>query len=204
MYLLEEDLKFPKDSFKSMKYQPYEMKPSFSMVRVYQWWNYWYGEVYISFSGGLDSTVLAYIVCQAYRKYKLTGKIPLVFADTGTEFPEIREFVKTYTEWLKEQFPELDIELVVIRPKHSFKWVCENKGFPITSKDTAGKIRKLRHGKLSEKYRNYLLIIKSIRTFHAVAKLRRSKLNTLICRKHIYNHKPHRHIKHSIIHVFAK
>ena len=110
-----------------------------------------------SFSGGLDSTVLAYIVCQAYRKYKLTGKIPLVFADTGTEFPEIREFVKTYTEWLKEQFPELDIELVVIRPKHSFKWVCENKGFPITSKDTAGKIRKLRHGKLSEKYRNYLL-----------------------------------------------
>lgn len=45
MYLLEEDLKFPKDSFKSMKYQPYEMKPSFSMVRVYQWWNYWYGEV---------------------------------------------------------------------------------------------------------------------------------------------------------------
>lgn len=102
-------------------------------------------------------TVLAYIVCQAYRKYKLTGKIPLVFADTGTEFPEIREFVKTYTEWLKEQFPELDIELVVIRPKHSFKWVCENKGFPITSKDTAGKIRKLRHGKLSEKYRNYLL-----------------------------------------------
>lgn len=98
MYLLEEDLKFPKDSFKSMKYQPYEMKPSFSMVRVYQWWNYWYGEVYISFSGGLDSTVLAYIVCQAYRKYKLTGKIPLVFADTGTEFPEIREFVKTYTK----------------------------------------------------------------------------------------------------------
>ena len=86
MYLLEEDLKFPKDSFKSMKYQPYEMKPSFSMVRVYQWRNYWYGEVYISFSGGLDSTVLAYIVCQAYRKYKLTGKIPLVFADTGTEF----------------------------------------------------------------------------------------------------------------------
>lgn len=107
MYLLEEDLKFPKDSFKSMKYQPYELKPSFSMKRVYQWWNYWYGQVYISFSGGLDSTVLAYIVCQAYRKYKLTGKIPLVFADTGTEFPEIREFVKTYTEWLKSSFRNL-------------------------------------------------------------------------------------------------
>lgn len=156
-YLLEESLKFPKDSFYSMKYQPYELKPSFSMKRVYQWNDYWNGNIYISFSGGLDSTVLAYIVCQAYRHYGLKGKIPLVFSDTGVEFPETRQFVHQYTDWLKEKFPELDIELVTIRPKHNFQWVCEHYGFPITSKDTAGKIRKLRHGKLSEKYRNYLL-----------------------------------------------
>lgn len=149
-YLLEETLKFPKDSFKSMKYQPYELKPSFSMYRVYEWHRHWYGNVYVSFSGGLDSTVLAYIVCLAYRKYKLDGTIPLVFSDTGTEFPEIRKFVHVYTEWLQKQFPDLDIRLEVIRPKHSFKWVMENKGFPITSKDTAGKIRKLRHGQLGE------------------------------------------------------
>lgn len=141
-YLLEETLKFPKDSFKSMKYQPYELKPSFSMYRVYEWHRHWYGNAYVSFSGGLDSTVLAYIVCLAYRKYKLDGTIPLVFSDTGTEFPEIRKFVHVYTEWLQKQFPDLDIRLEVIRPKHSFKWVMENKGFPITSKDTAEKIRK--------------------------------------------------------------
>ena len=57
MYLLDDSLKFPKDNFKSMKYQPYELKPKFSMKRVYQWWNYWQGQVYVSFSGGLDSTV---------------------------------------------------------------------------------------------------------------------------------------------------
>lgn len=50
-YLLESTLKFSKDSFKSMKYQPYELKPSFSMYRVYEWHNYWYGNIYISFSG---------------------------------------------------------------------------------------------------------------------------------------------------------
>lgn len=138
-YLLEETLKFPKSSFKSMKYQPYEMKPNFSMYRVYEWHTYWNGAVYVSFSGGLDSTVLAYIVCQAYRKYGLDGKIPLVYVDTGTEYPEIREFVEFYTQWLREKFPELDIEKETLHPKHSFKWVCENKGFPITSKDTAGK-----------------------------------------------------------------
>ena len=125
-YLLESTLKFPKDSFESMKYQPYELKPSFSMYRVYEWHNYWYGNIYISFSGGVDSTVLAYIVCEAYMKYRLEGKIPLVFSDTGTEFPEVREFVKEYAEWLKEKFPDLDIELEIIRPKKSFKWVCEN------------------------------------------------------------------------------
>lgn len=157
MFLLEEKLKFPKDSFKSMKHQPYELKPAFSMRRVYEWHTYWNGNISVSFSGGLDSTVLAYIVCQAYMKYRLKGTIPLVFSDTGMEFPEIREFVQVYTRWLQKKFPKLDIELVVIRPKHGFRWICENKGFPIISKDTASKIRKLRHGNLSDKYRNYLL-----------------------------------------------
>lgn len=159
MYLLEKDLKFPKESFNSMVGQPYELKASFSMKRVFQWWTAWEGKIYISFSGGLDSSILAYVVCLAYEKYGLNGTIPLVFSDTGTEFPEIREFIPNYVNWLKVKFPSLDIELVVIRPKKgwNFKRICEEKGFPIISKENAGKIRKLRHGKLSERYRNYLL-----------------------------------------------
>ena len=81
-FLLKETFKFPKDNFKSMKYQPYELKPSFSMYRVYEWYQHWNGMVYVSFSGGLDSTVLAYLVCEAYRKYHLEGKLPLVFVNT--------------------------------------------------------------------------------------------------------------------------
>lgn len=157
MFLLEEDLKFPKEHFMSMKYQPFELKPSFSMRRVYEWHTHWEGLVSVSFSGGLDSTVLADIVCQAYVRYGLKGKLPLVFSDTGVEFPEIREFVSEYTEYLKWKYPTVDLELEILRPKHGFRWICENKGFPIISKDTAGKIKKLRHGNLSERYRNYLL-----------------------------------------------
>lgn len=140
-----------------MKYMPFEMKPGFSMYRVKEWYDYWYGMIYISFSGGLDSTVLAHVVCEAYRKYKLRGTIPLVFSDTGLEYPEIRDFVNVYVDWLKSQFTELDIRLDIVRPKHSFKWVCENKGFPLISKDTASKVRKLRKGNLCDRYRNYLL-----------------------------------------------
>jgi len=88
MYLLGKNLKFPKENFNSMKYQPYELKPSFSMKRIYQWHAAWYGMVYVSFSGGLDSTVLAYLVCMTYRKYGLKGKLPLVFSDTCMDFPK--------------------------------------------------------------------------------------------------------------------
>lgn len=59
-YLLSETFKFPKDNFESMKYQPYELKPNFSMYRIYEWHRYWDGKIYLSFSGGLDSTVLGY------------------------------------------------------------------------------------------------------------------------------------------------
>jgi len=47
--------------------------------------------VYVSFSGGLDSTVLLHIV----RNY-LYDDIPAVFADTGLEYPELVKFVKTF------------------------------------------------------------------------------------------------------------
>lgn len=36
----------------------------------------------------------------------------LVFSDTGTEFPELREFAGRYAEWLKERFPEREIVFV--------------------------------------------------------------------------------------------
>ena len=158
MYLLENDLKFPKDNFKCMKYMPYKLKRSFSLYRIKEWYDYWDGNVYVAFSGGLDSTILSHIVCEAYLRYQLSEPIYLVYSDTGTEFPEIREFVKEYTSWLQKKFRNLQIKLEIIRPQgRNFKKVCEEEGFPIISKENAAKIRKLRHGNLSDRYRNYLL-----------------------------------------------
>jgi 3'-phosphoadenosine 5'-phosphosulfate sulfotransferase (PAPS reductase)/FAD synthetase len=75
----------------------------------------------------------------------LGNDIPAVFSDTGLEFPELREFVKTFDN------------VVWLKPKMNFKKVVDTYGFPMISKETALKVRKLRHGKLSPKYRNYLL-----------------------------------------------
>jgi 3'-phosphoadenosine 5'-phosphosulfate sulfotransferase (PAPS reductase)/FAD synthetase len=57
--------------------------------RIRGWYDHWDGDVYVSFSGGKDSTVLVDIV----EKMGYID-IPLVFVDTGLEYPEIREFVR--------------------------------------------------------------------------------------------------------------
>ena len=75
--------------------------------------------VYVSFSGGKDSTVLLDIVRKLYPSVKA------VFVDTGLEYPEIREFVKSFdnVDWLK--------------PKMNFRQVIEKYGYPFISKEVS-------------------------------------------------------------------
>lgn len=75
--------------------------------------------VYVSFSGGKDSTVLLYLARQIDRNIKA------MFVDTGLEYPEIREFVKS--------FHNVDWE----RPKMTFKQVIEKHGYPFISKEVS-------------------------------------------------------------------
>lgn len=100
-----------------------ETKIKKTELRIKEWYEYWEGQVYISFSGGKDSTVLLDI-CR-----KLYPDIPAVFVDTGLEYPEIRNFVKTQDN------------VIWIRPEMNFKKVIINKGYPILSKEKALYIR---------------------------------------------------------------
>lgn len=112
---------------------PLEVKIEKTKQRIREWVEY-YGEdgVYVSFSGGKDSTVLLHIVRSMYPNIKA------VFINTGLEYPEIVKFVKG--------FENVDI----IRPKMSFKQVVQKYGYPIISKQQAQYIYEYRHTK-SEK-----------------------------------------------------
>lgn len=96
---------------------PLNLKIRYTQNRIRAWYEHWQGQVYISFSGGKDSTVLLYIVRELYPD------IPAVFVDTGLEYPEIRAFVEQTENvtWLK--------------PKMPFYKVIKKYGYPIISKD---------------------------------------------------------------------
>jgi len=94
-----------------------ETKVLFSEARIAEWYDRYYGKVYVSFSGGKDSTVLLDLVRRQYPE------VPAVFVDTGLEFPEVRDFVRSIKNviWLK--------------PKKNFKQVIDTYGYPVISKN---------------------------------------------------------------------
>lgn len=98
---------------------PLDCKVRLSELRIEQWYEHWRGQVYVSFSGGKDSTVLLDLVRKRYPD------VPAVFVDTGLEFPEVRDFVKSVpgVVWLK--------------PQMTFRAVIEKYGYPVVSKDQA-------------------------------------------------------------------
>ncbi len=107
---------------------PLDIKIAKSKRRIQEWIDH-YGvdKVYISFSGGKDSTVLLDLVRQ------VNSNIPAVFIDTGLEYPETKEFVKTIEN------------VITLRPKLSFKQVIEKYGFPMVSKEQARYLYDIRY-----------------------------------------------------------
>lgn len=110
---------------------------------VSEWYAYWQNMCYVSFSGGIDSTVLADITA----KWCAIAGIPLnlVFVDTGLEYPEIKEHVRKFAQYLQEKH-EIAVQLTVLRPKMTFAEVIKKYGYPVISKETADKIDGKRRG----------------------------------------------------------
>ena len=118
---------------------PLSVKINLTKSKIRNWYEHYQGNVYVAFSGGKDSTVLLHLVRSIYPN------VPAVFCDTGLEYPEIREFVKTFDN------------VVTIRPTISFKQVLDTYGYPVISKTVSMTIRKLKTQNLSDKYRNKLM-----------------------------------------------
>lgn len=118
-----------KDDLRQMQSLPLEAKILMTQRRIRDWVDYWNGDVYVSFSGGKDSTVLKHIVDGMY------DDIPAVFVNTGLEYPEIQQFVREIKAWKYGCF-NADVE--IIRPAMRFDEVIRKYGYPVASKRVAG------------------------------------------------------------------
>ena len=117
------------DMLKLLQQLPLEIKIEKSKQRIIEWYDFYQGQVYISFSGGKDSTVLLHLAREIYKD------IEAVFVDTGLEYNQIRGFVKTFDNvaWLK--------------PKMRFDEVIAEYGYPIISKEQSQYISQYRLAK---------------------------------------------------------
>ena len=99
---------------------PLNLKIAMTKTRIREWIReYGTDGVYVSFSGGKDSTVLLDIVRQEYPEVKA------MFVDVPTQYPELKEFAMS--------FDNVDI----VKPKINFMSVCEKYGFPLISKEVS-------------------------------------------------------------------
>ena len=139
---------------------PLDLKVMKSKQRIREWVDY-YGEdgVYISFSGGKDSTVLLDIVRSMYPD------IEAVFSNTGLEFPEIVKFVKTFDN------------VTIIKPEKTFKQVIDEKGYPVVSKAVSNCVRLARKNIAYEKD---TLRVRQIRGLEKGSKFNKSKWEFLL------------------------
>ena len=85
------------------------------------------GNIFISFSGGKDSTVLRHIALKLYPDIKV------VFSDTTNELLEIYKYVKSFDN------------IIWVNPVMNFKNVIEKYGFPLVSKEVSQKVNDLKH-----------------------------------------------------------
>lgn len=122
------------EDLKKMQSLPLERKILITQTRIIEWHQKFNGQVYVSFSGGKDSTVLLHIARAIYPD------IPAVFVDTGLEYPEIRQFVKTFDN------------VTILRPKMRFDEVVRKYGYPLISKDVSECVSQGRIALTCDKY----------------------------------------------------
>ena len=131
------DLETRKLALRQKQGLPLEGKIILAQQRIREWYDHWDGQVYISFSGGKDSTVLMHLVKDMYPD------VPAVFVDTGLEYPEVRKFATERAD-------------VVLRPAMRFDQVIKTYGYPVISKEVAHAVRCVK--KIGGKSKDYYML----------------------------------------------
>lgn len=113
---------------RQMQSLPLSAKIKMTERRIQEWYDAFDGQVYVSFSGGKDSTVLLDIARRLYPD------IEAVFVDTGLEYPSVRRFALSKDK------------VTVLKPKMLFRDIVIKYGYPIIGKEVCKKAREAKRG----------------------------------------------------------
>lgn len=94
-----------------MQAWPLERKIRVAQTRIIEWHKHYGGNVAVSFSGGVDSTVLLDLARRIYPD------IEAIFVNTTMEFPEIIRFAKSFDN------------VTVLNPKTNYGRVIKEYGY---------------------------------------------------------------------------
>ena len=125
---------FTKDDLKQFQSESLNKKEQRSLAKISEWFSYWMNAVYVSFSGGKDSSVLADLC--AFWCSLIGATLYLVFVNTGLEYPEIQKHVKDFAEYLRNKY-KIEVVLDILRPQMRFDEVIKTYGYPMISKEVA-------------------------------------------------------------------
>ena len=127
------------DDLKRMQAWPLARKIQVTQAKIMQWHEFHDHKTAVSFSGGVDSTVLLDLARRCYPD------IPAVFVDTTIEFPEIISFVKSKPNVtiLKPQLCKICVNCA----EGCFAKVIQEHGICFPSKDISKCLRYARQGK---------------------------------------------------------
>lgn len=125
---------FTKEDLKRFQAESLTDKRQRTLAKVAEWYSKWDNEVYVSFSGGKDSTVLADI-CAFWCKL-IGATLYLAFVNTGLEYPELRKHIEFFAQWLRDKY-EIEVVLDVLQPEMRFDEVIKRYGYPIISKEVS-------------------------------------------------------------------
>ena len=132
-----------------------------SVEKLDEWYTAWGGQCYVSFSGGKDSTVLAYLAALYLSSFRTPPwELNLAFANTGLEYPEIQKFVNECADWLRREFHRVNVNLFRLRPKMNIRQVVTKYGYSIVSKEVAAYVGNARinpDGKSAQRLRGEYL-----------------------------------------------
>ena len=143
-----EDLDTGKIRYETIDTRDYMAEPK---LKKSEWIKSAYpGQVYVSFSGGKDSTVLKHIVDSMY------DDVPAVFVNTGLEYPEIQSFVRDIKSG---KHPCFNSDIEILRPKMRFDEVLKKHGYPVIGKRQAEAISLARKNIEQGKYTLRLRIL---------------------------------------------